>query len=141
MLTSLSSLVNNLSDELYNDKCTDCKSCLGYILTKDKQLIFTCLKCDKTYKKQFNEDLINRFASTYEFCDGGINKCILLLRKVFYPFEYMDNWERFDETSLPNKEDFYSSLDMEEITDADYMHAKKVFKVFNNKNIGDYYNL
>ena len=56
-------------------------------------------------------------------------KFILLLRKVVYPYEYMDNWERFNETSLPNKEDFYRSLNMEEITDVDYMHAKKVFKI------------
>ena len=36
----------------------------------------------------------------------------------------MDSWERFDETSLPNEEDFYSSLNMEDITDIDYRHAK-----------------
>ena len=37
----------------------------------------------------------------------------------------MNNWERFDETSLRNKEVFYSSLNMENITDADSVHAKK----------------
>ena len=45
----------------------------------------------------------------------------------------MNTWERFDEASLPNKEEFYSSLNMDEITCVDYMHAKKVFKTFNNK--------
>ena len=45
----------------------------------------------------------------------------------------MNTWERFDKTSFPNKEDFYSSLNMERITDADYEHVKKVFKIFNNK--------
>ena len=40
----------------------------------------------------------------------------------------MDDWEDFNETSLSNKEKFYSNLDMEVITDADYMHAKIVFK-------------
>ena len=53
----------------------------------------------------------------------------------------MDSWEISDETLLPNKKDFYSSLDIEEITDVDYMHAKIVFKIFNNKNIGDYHDL
>ena len=53
----------------------------------------------------------------------------------------MDIWERFDETSLPNKEKFYSSLNMEDIRDIDYRHAKKVFIIFNNKKIGDYHNL
>ena len=53
----------------------------------------------------------------------------------------MNTWEKFDEESLPNKEDFYSSLNMEEIPYVDYMHAKKVFKIFNNKNIHDYHDL
>ena len=53
----------------------------------------------------------------------------------------MDNWERFDETSLPITEGFYSSLNMEDITDVDCRHEKRVFNIFNNKNIGDYHNL
>ena len=43
-----------------------------------------------------------------------------------YPYEYMDSWKRFDETLLPNKEDFYSCLNMEYITDSDHGHAKNV---------------
>ena len=66
---------------------------------------------------------------------------ILLLRKGVYLYEYIDIWERFDETSLPYKEKFYSSLNMEDITDIDYRHAKKVFIIFNNKKNGDYHNL
>ena len=53
----------------------------------------------------------------------------------------MDSWERFDETSLPDKEAFYSSLNTEDIIDVDYIHAKRVFRTFNNKNLGDYHNL
>ena len=68
-----------------------------------------------------------------------INKFILLLRKGVYPYEYMDSWERFDKTSLPDKEAFYSSLNMEDITD--HRHAKRVFKCLNNKNLGDYHDL
>ena len=37
----------------------------------------------------------------------------------------MDDWDKFNETSLPEKEDFYSHLNMEDITDADYVHAKR----------------
>ena len=71
---------------------------------KDDQLIFKCSQqCNKNHDKYFNEGLINRFASTYEFCDGDINKFILLSRKRVYPYEYMDSWERLDETSLPKK--------------------------------------
>ena len=51
----------------------------------------------------------------------------------------MDSWKRFDETFLSDKEAFYSSLNMEDITDVDYRHEKIVFKYYNNKNIGDDY--
>ena len=61
------------------------------------------------------------------------NKSILLLRKGIYPYEYMDDWEKFNETSLPEKEDFYSHLNMKDITDADYAHAKGVCKDFQIK--------
>ena len=47
-------------------------------------------------------------------------KFVLLLRKVVYPHEYMDTCERFREISLPSKEDFYSNLNMEDISDIGY---------------------
>ena len=104
--TSLSNLVNNVSKEVHNDKSTNCKSCLNYMTTKDEQLIFRCFSCKKNYEKDFNKELIQRFANIYEFCNGDLNKFILLLRKGVYPYEYMDIWERFNETSLPDKEAF-----------------------------------
>ena len=87
-------------------------------------------------KKNFNKELIQRFANTYEFCNGDLNKFILLLRKGVYPYEYMDSWQRFDETSLPDKEAFYSNL-----TDVDYRHRKTVFEYLINKNLSDYHDL
>ena len=53
----------------------------------------------------------------------------------------MDSWERFDETSLPEKEAFYSELYFEDTADEDYIHAQKVFEEFNIKNLGKYYDL
>ena len=53
----------------------------------------------------------------------------------------MDSWERFDEISLPDKEPFYSILNMEDITDVDCRHAKRMLNYFNNKNLGDYHDL
>ena len=137
MSTSLSKLVNNLSEGLHNDRCIDCKSCLDYMTTKDEQLIFRCFRCKKNYKKDFNKELIQRFANIYEFCNGVLNKFILLLRKGVYPYEYMDSWERFNETSLPDKEAFYSNLNIEDITHVDYTHAKVVFQNLINKYLGD----
>ena len=84
MSTSLSSLVDNLSEKLYSDKCKDCKSELDYMSIKNNQLIFQCLECKKNYKKDYKE-LIKRFANTYEFCNGDTNKFILLLRKGVCP--------------------------------------------------------
>ena len=89
----------------------------------------------KNYKKNFNKDLIKRFTNTYEFCNGDINKCLLLLRKGVYTYEYMGSTKRFDETFLSDKKEFYSSLNTEDITDVDNRHAKRVFKHFNNKNL------
>ena len=95
----------------------------------------------KKYEKDFDKELIKRFANIYEFCNGDINKFILLLRKGVYPYEYIDSWERFYETSLSDKETFYSNLNMEDITDVDHRHAKRVFKSLNNKNLGAYHDL
>ena len=53
----------------------------------------------------------------------------------------MDSWEGFNETSLPDKEVFYSWLNMEDITDVDHRHAKGVFTNLSNKNLGDYHDL
>ena len=64
-----------------------------------------------------------------------------LLKNGVYPYEHMDSWERFDEELLPDKEAFYSSLNIEDITDFDYRHAKKVFKNFSNKNVVGYHDL
>ena len=141
MSTSLSKLVDNLSEGLHNNKCLNCESCLDYIRTKNEKLTLKCFSCKQTYEKDFNKELIKRFASTYEFWNKNLNKLILLLKKGVYPYEYMDNWVRFDEPSLPNKESFYSNLTMENIYDIDYRHGNNVFKRFKLKNLGEYYDL
>ena len=103
MSTSLSNRFNNLSNKLHNNECSDCQSGLDYMIAKDDILIFRCVKCKKNYEIDFDKELINKFSSVYDFCKGDINKFILLLRKGVYPYEYMDSWNRFSETSLPDK--------------------------------------
>ena len=154
MASSLSKLVNNLSEGIHNNKCSDCGSNLDYIKTtakrKNKKLILECYNCKQRYKKKFNKELIKRFACTYSFCNNDttgsssserINKFILLIKKGVYPYEYMDNWERFNETSLPSKESFYSNLNMEDIDDIDYRHGNNVFNKFKLNNLGYYHDL
>ena len=55
----------------------------------------------------------------------------------------MDSWEKFDETILPAKEAFYSTLNLENISNKDYLHAQKVWvwEVFEINNLGDYHDL
>ena len=59
-----------------------------------------------------------------------------MLRKGVYPHEYMDDWEKFNETPLPEKSDFYSLLNMEDVTNAD-----KVCQNFKIKKLGEYHDL
>ena len=80
--------------------------------------------------KKLTEGLIKNFSSMYQFCNNDLNKIILLLRKGIYPYKYMDSWEKFDETTLPSKDDFYSNLHLEDISDEDCAHAQKVWDVF-----------
>ena len=80
MSSSLSNLVDNLSEGLHNDKCTVYKSCLDYMSVDEQrnciQLIFRCFECKKNYKKDFNKELIKRLKNINEFCNKD-NKFIL----------------------------------------------------------------
>ena len=56
MSSSLSKLVDNLSEGLHNNKYVNCKSCLDYIKTKNKKLILKCFNCEQYYEKGFNKE-------------------------------------------------------------------------------------
>ena len=141
MQTSLSSFVDN-SSEIYCKKCRDksCKSACDFIGLKKNRLCYKCKECKKVQLEPINE-LIENFSNIHKFCNNDLNKFILLLRKGVYPYKCMDSWERFDEKSLPDKKDFYSEFDREDITDKDYTHAQQVFKELKLKNIEYYHDL
>ena len=65
----------------------------------------------------------------------------LLTRKGVYPYDYVSSLEKLSETQLPPKEEFYSKLNDEEISDDDYQHAINVWNTFECKSIRDYHNL
>ena len=65
----------------------------------------------------------------------------LLIRKGIYPYEYMDSWDRFEETSLPRIEKFYSNLNMSGVSDSDYEHACSIWQEFGIRNMGEYHDL
>ena len=141
MATSLSKLVDNLTDNIHNDKCIKCKSNLCFVRAMNETLLFKCIDCEKEYEKEINKELIERFANTYKFCNNDINKFIMLLRKGVYPYEYMDGWNKFNEKLIPSKELFYSNLTLENISEVDYMDANNVIKTFELSNLGDYHDL
>ena len=65
-----------------------------------------------------------------------------MLRKGVYPYEYIDNWEKFYETSLPSKESFYSNLNMDNIDDIDYINMVIMYLINSIlNNLGDYHDL
>ena len=92
---SLSNFTKDLSDQLYNN-CCDCKNPLDYMVFKNEQIVFRCFKCKKNTSKDLDNELIERFKNTYQFCENENNKFLMLLRKGIYPYECMDSWNKFN---------------------------------------------
>ena len=85
------------------------------------------------YVKEFNENPKNRYANTWKWYNRNINKFILLLQKRDYPYQLMDISEKSNETSIPEKEKFYSHLNMEDTTDAYYTCKNMSVKILKQK--------
>ena len=64
------------------------------------------LSCNNNYSNKIDEKLKKRFKNTFEISNNDINKFILFLRKVVYPYEFMEDWENFNEAKLPEKKSF-----------------------------------
>ena len=82
---------------------------------------------------------IDQFVNLKKYYSG--NQLSLLWRKGVYPYDYVDCLKKLDETSLPQKEAFYSNLTGEGITDEDYQHAHTVWNEFNMGSMKDYHTL
>ena len=132
MSASLSELADNLSGIFYSIECKSCMEKIKinseccFVELKNSRLIYRCKDCKNEWKRSI-EGLIRKFPSIYQICNGNLNKFILLVRKGLYPYGYTDNWEKFDETTIRPKEAFYSELNLDGISDADYPHAQKVW--------------
>jgi hypothetical protein len=84
-------------------------------------------------------DDFSKFRETRRVFDQG--DLALVTRKGVYPYEYTDSWEKLEETSLPPKEEFYSTLHEEHISNKDYEHATKVWDHFGCRTLGEYSDL
>ena len=111
MSTSLSELVDNTSGNFNN---IECKSCIEkikfiseccFVVLKNNKLIYICKECKEEWKRPLNKSIEN-FPSIYQSCNGNLNKFAMFLRKGVYPYEYIDSWEKFNETALPSKKIF-----------------------------------
>ena len=90
------------------------------------------------------DSLVNNLAEGghefWGFENYNHNQRDLLIRKGVYPYEYMDSLDKFN-GGLPSIDKFYSNLNMSGISDGDYEHARKVWKEFGIKNMGEYHDL
>ena len=89
MATSLSNLVDNLTEGIYKIKCKDCDCFLEYESLKANLIECKCLSCKKDYSNKIDEKLKNRLKNIFKFSNDDIDKFILLLRKGVYLYEYM----------------------------------------------------
>ena len=108
---------------------------LGNNLTFIDSFQFMNSSLDKLVSNLPKDDLIY----TYQVFKG--KRLNLMSQKGVYPYDFMDSFEKFDQTELPNKDQFYSILNDQHITDYEYDHAKKVWKAFKIKTMGEYHDL
>ena len=99
---------DNLS-EINKKKCPTCKGKCEFIGFRNERSHYRCKECRKICTKS-KDRLIKKFLRIYKFCMGNLNKFVLLLRKDVYPYEYMDSWKIFDETSSPPKKEFLQRI-------------------------------
>ena len=97
-----SNLVDIVTEEIHKIRCKDCDCFLEYESVKDNLIKYKYLSSNKDYLNKIDEELKKRFKNIFKFSNNDINKFILLLRKGVYPYEYMDECEKFNETTLPD---------------------------------------
>ena len=91
------------------------------------------------------DSLVNNLAKGghqfFGFESYNNNQCELLIQKGIYPYESMDSWDRFKETSLPSIKRFYSNLNISGVSDTDCKHACSIWQEFGIRNMGEYHDL
>ena len=100
--------------------------------------MYKCLNCNDTSYKSL-QPLIDKFPNTHRLGKNN-DEFILLLRKGVYPYEYMDNWNKFNDSIPLGKDKYYGELNTSSISDSDVKHVKKVCNTFKIRDLGKYHN-
>ena len=116
-------------------------------ITASLDKLVSMTKYDNTDEKERSKWVLrDNWQSNFRYSSKNdiikTEKCLdLLTEKGVYPYDYMNAFEKFNDEQLPSKEQFYSRLTEEDITNADYNKAKQVWKHFDIKNMGEYHDL
>ena len=111
---------------------------------KPKEIELRCIDSFKFMSSSL-DSLVNNLAKGDHILWGSEEysdkQCELLIRKLINPYEYINSWDRFNETKLPCKKSFYSNLNMSGVSDKEYEHTCKVWNEFKIRNMGEYHDL
>ena len=114
MASSLSNLVDKLTERIHKIKCKDCDCSLEYESVKGNFIKCKRLSCNKDYSNKLDEELKKKLKITFKFSNNDINQIILLKinfailsikLKGVYPYKYMDHWKKFNEATIPEKKE------------------------------------
>ena len=126
---NMDAIIKNV--KTYGIKYKYCNCFHEYRNFRDDLIEYKCFCCsNKNYQQKIDEKIKKKFVNAWKFS----NHDNLFLQKGVHPYEYMNDYVKINETSLPEKKDFYSNLTIGDITDADYAHGKRVCKNFEQKN-------
>ena len=145
MSSSLENLVKNMTKCGKCDTCNPGK-CIKRSINSEGRIIQhktsfpcgECINCKNSVKACITPNYDNLIYTSKKFKGKKLD---LMARKGVYPYDYMDSFEKFNKTELPTKEEFYSILNNEHISDEDYCHANKVWNTFQLQTMGEYHNL
>ena len=130
-ISEINKKIAQIDNKEPDNKFTDnMRSMIDLLLQSVNKVLDINKKISQIDNKISHATLIKKFLNTYQLCNKDLNKFNLLLKKGVYPYKYMESWEKFNGTSLPDKEYFHSELNKEHITDKDYLHAQKVWNTF-----------
>ena len=108
--------------------------------TSDYQTEHTHTKKSSTLSELF-PNLQAYFKKKWKHLPDQEEAFAMLTRKLPYPYQYMDSFDKFKETKLPPQEAFFSDLTKKHISNADYNFVQKLWTTFCLKNLGELHNL